>query len=329
MQKIKFIIFSLLAMLISCSGNEENSYQANVYIVGGNDIGEPIATSVLWINDDVVELSAKSTGVNSVYVNDGNIYTAGYRYEDEYYNSPYYATLWTNGNIATLSQHTSCAFSVFAEGKVYVAGYEKIEDNPLATLWVNGVATRLSNFDSKACSVFVSQGIIYVVGRIKNDDGICNAVVWKNGISTILSTNPSFAYSVFVKNGNVYIAGDDNDNATLWVNGEAETLSNEYSAAYSVFVENNKVYVAGENNNAATLWVNGVSTALSTDYSSASSVFVAGGNVYVAGISDGLIYHQVGFPTLWVNGEQKILSTEGATRFIDPFNFYVSGIFVK
>lgn len=328
MQKIKFIVFSLLAVLISCSGNEENSYESTVYIVGGNDITEPIATSVLWINDDIMELSEdKYSGVNSVYVNDGNVYAAGYEYEDEYYNNQYYATLWTNGTPTVLSQHPSCAYSVFAQGKVYAAGYEKIGDKYFATLWSNSVTARLSNLTSVAYSVCVSQGKIYVVGAIENANGVYNAVVWKNGVSTILSTNSSAAYSVFEKNGNVYIAGENNDKATLWVNGEAETLSTEYSTAHSVFVANNRVYVAGEKNSIATLWKDGVPTALSTNTSSAHGVFVAGGNVYVAGITNELIDHRVGYPTLWINGEQKLLPV--ISRFIDPFNCYVSGIFVK
>jgi len=335
----QFIVIFASALLVSCSINDENFYDAKVYIVGGNDITEEITpNSVLWINDDIVELFPNPSVVNSVYVDGEDVYTAGCELDDHWVGNPY-AALWKNGNITILSQSISCAFDVFVRGKVYVVGYESNSNNFFATLWIDGVATRLSVANSYAYSVYVSRGNVYVVGIIKNSNSDYNAVVWVNGIQTVLSTLPSSAHSVFVKNDNVYIAGKEDGQAILWVNGVATTLSTNYSIARSVFVTNNNtVYVAGDNNNIATLWKDGVSTALSTNYanargatgySSAKDIFVVRNKVYVAGIASELLDHRCGFPMLWIDGEEQILPTEDITRFIDPFNFYITGLFVK
>ncbi|MDR1544679.1 MAG: hypothetical protein LBS50_09820 [Prevotellaceae bacterium] len=324
MKKSKIIIlFICIISLFSCenSGNND-AYQPHIYIVGGN---YDIFNSILWTNNVVTEISKNESGLTSLFLSNGKVYLTGYEY-DRY---GYHATVWENGSPTMLSQTQSCAYSVFVRGSVYVAGYEQGYNTFFATLWIDGTATRLSSSESLALSVDVSDGNIYVVGSIKNTDGKYNAVVWKNGIKTILSSNPSTAHSVFVKNKNIYIAGVENNKATLWTNNVAETLSNDYSTAFSVFAANNKVYVAGHNENIATLWENGVPTTLDTQNSSANSVFVSGTDVYVAGITDELINHSCGYPTLWLNGNKEILSYDGITRFIEPFTFYVSGIFVK
>jgi len=163
-----------------------------------------------------------------------------------------------------------------------------------ATLWINGVAQTLSNESSFAASVYVSDGNVYVAGRVGLGPAE-RATLWVNGIPRTLSNERSFAHSVHVYGSNVYVAGGlgpfttpgvgSDTRAVLWENGIPRTLINEPSTAHSVRVSGGNVYVFGQfqdSRGRSSLWVNGVLHPYAAPGSSSGGMHVINGNVYVA-----------------------------------------------
>ena len=99
------------------------------------------------------------------------------------------ATIWKNGNAATLTAGTASVgvtTAVFVAGNdVYVAGYEQ-EDYysggpTFAKYWKNGEPVKLSTASSVATGIVIFDKDVYVSGWESN--GTCNvAKYWKNGV---------------------------------------------------------------------------------------------------------------------------------------------------
>ncbi|NML19520.1 hypothetical protein HHL16_01485 [Pseudoflavitalea sp. G-6-1-2] len=124
---------------------------------------------------------------NAVFVSGNDVYVAGSQ------NNPTsglpMATIWENGNAATLTAGTASvgvATAVFAAGNdVYVAGYEQ-EDyygggSQFAKYWKNGVVVKLSNVSSAATGITVFGNDVYVSGWENNGTHLV-AKYWKNGV---------------------------------------------------------------------------------------------------------------------------------------------------
>jgi len=243
---------------------------------------------------------------------------------------------------------------------VYTAGFENIQNNPVARVWKNGVMENLDGsggvtvrstgaISSEARSIFVSGDDVYVAGwDVVMIDGEMTgrARLWKNGELQPLEngTRTEQAISVFVSGNDVYVLGREAlDSAPfpdrwafkIWKNGKAEVFAEgtrEWQVN-SIFISGGNVYVAGcvtklfSGSNPtleAKLWINGKeeNLAVSTHNSCTHSVFVSGSDVYVAGWD----YNEPGHYSVakyWINGKAENL-TDGKTN-ANAYSVYLSG----
>ena len=242
---------------------------------------------------------------------------------------------------------------------VYVAGFEKIQDNSVARLWKNGAMENLTGsggstvrstnvISSEALSVFVKGNDVYVAGYdviLSDGEMIGRARLWKNGAEQQLEngTLTEQAFSVFVSGNDVYVLGREALDPIplskrwvfkIWKNGKAEIFAEgtHECQVNSIFVSGGNVYIVGcgiksvsyNSIITAKLWINGKEENLtgSTNNSCAHSVFVSGSDVYVAGWD----YNEPGHFSVakyWMNG--KVVNLTDGTKNAQAYSVYVSG----
>ena len=228
---------------------DSTTSEGNAIFVSGNDVfvagREGVFRAVYWKNGTKIGLGSpnKQSIAYSIFVVGSDVYVAGVETNT---GSQYYAKLWKNGTLISLTDKPSMAMSVFVAGSdVYVAGQETDSGNGYATYWKNGTAVPLTSgtVNSFASSIFVAGNDVYVAGmEIKNGKTV--ATVWKNGVATALAdgTNNSWAYSVFIESNDVHVAGYEQgasgNIAKYWKNGNANGLTPPTGTgmAMSVFV---------------------------------------------------------------------------------------------
>jgi WD40 repeat protein len=140
--------------------------------VAGNDDGK----AALWKNgarQNLDLIDAFRSGAGSVFVSAGDVYVAGAESDG---NENHTAVLWKNGNKQDIGSalHSSASSVFVSEGNVYVGGCTGLIDYP--SVWKNGAAQQLARGNGEVNSLFVSNGDVYVVGKIQSD-----AIIWKNG----------------------------------------------------------------------------------------------------------------------------------------------------
>ncbi len=185
----------------------------DIYVAGYEINASGNSVAKYWKNGKAVSLTdgTKRTIALSIFINDEDVYVAGYENE--------HATYWKNGTIVSLTNGIveSVAYSVVANGAdVFVAGYENNPNgDPVARYWKNGVTTYLLNEPGKATAISVNGADIYIAGS-GNDGYFSVAKYWKNGtvINLTDGLNPAYATSIFVDGQDVYIAGYEINNNT-------------------------------------------------------------------------------------------------------------------
>ena len=237
---------------------------------------------------------------------------------------------------------------------VYVAGFENVQDYPIARVWKNGKVENLASnivvrstdniIRSEARSVFVSGNDVYVAGyeeMLEDGKQMIHARLWKNGeIQPLTSGNyADEAFSVFVSGEDVYVLGREwlAPIGSLWAfkywkNGEAVFFAQGGSnlSCNSIFVSDGDVYITGNRSNSsgtvyqAILWKNGVEENLigKTTDTRAYSVFVSGNDVYVAGCVKNDKQRTVA--SVWKNGKVEELSNGN-----NYDNAYARSVFVS
>jgi len=246
-----------------------------------------------------------------IFVAGNDVYTVGYKTEDEIYNSdtkkPCY---WKNTTCIDITDYTD---RIVEATCIYVSGSD---------VYIGG------NYG------------VYEVGRQQ-------ACYWKNDVRTDLPGNQSFVTGIFVENGKVYVSGGcdyefANHNNTkiglpcYWVDGQKIDLQIEERCAgiSGIFVDNGTVYTLGTrvfSNPYACYWKDNVQTMLdkynSKVYDSyANAIFVKDGIIFTCGgytiwrNND----HQR-LPCYWVNSKR----TELSVGKNDHFYGMAAAIFVE
>ena len=320
----------------------------NVYAAGFEKDAQGNPVAKVWKNG-VLQTFTKNAGsivrtsetdgsvfysmATSVYVSGNDVFVVGYVSLTAASGPPIRARLWKNGVVQHLDNRDfdHMALSVFVSGDdVYVLGYEIVEIAYTANIivWKNGKAEMIAEnidirsqggdyvllFSRIANSIFVSDGDVYIAGRIQKQ-----AKLWKNGVAEDLEGGES-AQSVFVSGEEVYVAGYGDSGAKLWRDGNVINLTNagKNACAYSVYVSGSDVYVAGADGfieGSARLWKNGVLQDLPDvrDAVMFRSVFVKGNDVYLGGyvVADqevepgsGVVPMTYFKATLWRNGKK-------------------------
>ena len=179
--------------------------------------------AILWRNGVPTAFDGPGGSVTSLFLSNGNLYSAGYFVD----STASFAGYYKNGILTRLTDGSKDAAtnSIYVVGNdVYAAGFI----GALPVYWKNGLATTLSsNVLSSAWSIFVSGSDVYVGGSDlpPNSD---YGVIWKNGSEDRLS-NGAVVYQVMVSGNDVYAMGvaDDATNTpqpVVWKNGVKTTL---------------------------------------------------------------------------------------------------------
>jgi len=229
---------------IAVSGND-------VYVAGGQGISGKFIGRV-WKNGVVEEGYTDAGGMFSIFIDGSDIYAAGVKSN---YN---HAAVWKNGDLLytfDASSNNSVRSVVVDNGNVYTAGYEFDGENYISKVWKNGeefytLGTNGTTYPS-AITLSISNGIIYVAGFDKNENGKAVAKLWTDGIGIDLSdgTVNSYAVSIFVSDGDVYVVGNENSQKILyWKNGTPNTLASGNCYANCILVVDNTIGIAETDN---------------------------------------------------------------------------------
>jgi hypothetical protein len=254
---------------VATSLSTPTSARANSIFVTGTDVycvGEERLNIVgsyyyarLWKNGVASSLMVSSsisnlgTNASSVFIQGLDVYAAGNTSDGIF--GTVIAGFWKNGVFTSLNNGTgnwAKASSIFVfNNDVYVAGVLKETQNgpSRAVYWKNGIPVFLTTTteEGEATSIYVSQGDVYVGGRI-GSGGNYNFVYWKNGTATNLMTtiqgnSNQRINSIFVKNNNVYATGFFISNnqiySKVWKNGVDMNFFNQNinTIATSIFVK--------------------------------------------------------------------------------------------
>jgi hypothetical protein len=223
----------------------------DVYVAGGQGISGKFVGRV-WKNGIVEEGYADAGGMFSIFIDGIDIYAAGAKSN---YN---HAAVWKNGELLytfDASSNNSVRSVVVDNGNVYTAGYEFVSGNYVSKVWKNGeelytLGTSGSTYPS-AITLSISNGIIYVAGFNKNEDGRAVAKLWTDGTGTDLTDGSvnSYAVSVFVLDGDVYVVGNENTQKIMyWKNDAQNTLVNGSCYANCILVVDNSTGIVQTDN---------------------------------------------------------------------------------
>lgn len=164
----------------------------DVYASGNKFTGPGIYYPAIWKNGIVTYLSSVKGVVQSVYVDNNDVYATGYEQ-----NGGRFGKVWKNGVATNLGSGSNQSFGthiIVQNGDVYVAFTEYVNSVAVAKYSKNGNVVALTDgtFNASASAIAVSGNDIYVAGVESN--GTRNVVkVWKNGVATSLTNGTSFA----------------------------------------------------------------------------------------------------------------------------------------
>lgn len=179
-------------------------YNNDIYVAGF--MNEPMETARYWKNgvETILPQSPNSvrSRAESIYVDGGNIYIAGYQQIHlGYLNDKYVATFWKNGVITLLGDMANNGYASgvsVKENVVYVCGHEtNAGGNLVAKYWKNGVDVSLSDgtASEQTTSIFITDENDVIVSG--HSSGGMGAKYWKNGVEHA-NNNGTYAWGIFV-----------------------------------------------------------------------------------------------------------------------------------
>ncbi len=174
---------------------------SDVYASGNMFTSNSEYLPAIWKNGTVSYPSAVKGVVQSVFVNNNDVYATGY----ELVGSARIGKIWKNGVAAALVNNSNQSFGnqiIAYNGDVYVAFTEYVNSVAVAKYSKNGTVTALTDGTRSAGAggIAVVGNDVYVIGSESN--GTRNVPkVWKNGVATALTDGNSFAgvSGIFIK----------------------------------------------------------------------------------------------------------------------------------
>ncbi len=197
-----------------------------------------------------------SASATSIFVSEGKVYIAGFQYDfDDPTMRGFY---WVDGVQYVIGDYCQPWSIAVSGGTVYTAGLfgPPGPNNDKGSYWTNSTRNELQGIPKHsviANSIYVSEGKVYVAGRLSDGDHWTAACYWVDGVrqpDVLSRQHPEIvlpvANSIYVSDGVVYIAGQYSDvsigggyYAYVWTNGVKTDLPNpnsSYAEAYSIFV---------------------------------------------------------------------------------------------
>lgn len=240
----------------------------DVYSVGYYETEGVLAVT----KNNVIQFSFDSeyvSDINDIAVNGNTVYVIGRKQMMTMDGTDYVATLWTNGESASLSQNYSDAVDITIAGNdVYIAGADLQSNGEYtdAVYWKNGAKnilpapapkadcgvcktnnTQETQFSGYANSIVVEGTDVYVAGGSQNEGGI---IVWENNTSNWIGTNNASITNrgLAIGNNTVYVLGRDvnSENSIVsgvFTNGIFQELN--FAQGKAIMHHNNSVYVLG------------------------------------------------------------------------------------
>jgi len=220
------------------------------------------------------------------------------------------ATVWKNGTPQYYAQVGDISSIVVADGNIYAAGTEYVQEGAIGKVWKNGQEQYSFNSGTSASFIAVAGNDVYVAVQ---DWVLGKAKIWKNGNVESGYTGAKYLFSIFIDGSDIYAAGQTTDNnAAVWKNGNVlYALTSIEGGANAVFVDNGNVYVAGwecdsgNPNGVSKIWKNNVTLyTLETGGKFNNIVLalnVSNGVVYAAG-THYVVEADYACAALWTNG---------------------------
>ncbi len=204
----------------------------DVYVCGGVEM-EGIS---YWKNGIQTRLTdgTYAAAANAVFVNNGDVYVAGY---EKNAAGNFVGKYWKNGTpvLLTADGFYGEAVDIVVQGTdVYVVG----KKDGKIVYWKNGELTTIHDASNTfVTKIFVDKTDVYIAGSTFNGSGMKTAVYWKNGtvVTVTDGTNSAQLMDIAVHNGDVYVSGSESHSgrsfAKFWKNGKAVTLSDATSSS--------------------------------------------------------------------------------------------------
>lgn len=296
----------------------------DVYVGGAaNMLNLPTAavetSAMIWKNGEVYsQIPSISTtyanqyaGVNSLFVENGNVYSGGYTDKKGSVSTPQGSfadmkpIVWKNGVQSLLPLHPTAYRGELRElfvrdGNVYAIGnhhftMENTPSNPygLPELWVNGVLVPGDNppfIDYQA--LFATNTTLYVAGGIPN-----------------LVGHTQQRLAAYAYRPRAWGAASNEPNSGTGFTHVFLPSNNNLATVTSLYVVGTRVYSVGwelrpSGKYVAKLWINQspVDLSLESESAVATSVFVHGNDVYVGGSINNIV-NQRPKAVVWKNGQ--------------------------
>jgi hypothetical protein len=299
MKKYLFIVLTAIPLLLmlSCQYftlmpykdwlDKNNANEVDVYIAGENS-----SKACYWKNNELNQLSANTSTVNSIFIYDNKVYTGG--------NDNSKACYWVNNEIFILDNTSSNVYSIFVKsGIVYATGQYNTN---IACYWKNNKLYDLG-LSGNATSIYIDDNGNEYISLIASPSFylINNKKIYLELASEIRS--------MFVLNGNVYCVGLYNGSFLgLWINDKKIYNSSFTCRGYSVFVDDNDIHMVGLNpgTHAPYYLKNLNQVDLPASMYETMSVYVFNKVVYVAGYYNAAPANQACY---WKNGDTNIIGS--------------------
>ena len=268
----------------------------DVYITGYQQLTtglNALNTAQLWKNGDLVNITQPTTKdavASGFFMSGSNSYVVGYEKKPNV--TAAYATLWTNGTPARLSDGNSYATAddvISVNNDVIVVG----SDKGMACYWKNGIKTVLYSATSGVANTIsqTADGSIYIGGYI-SEAGKQRAAIWKNGTMTLLGTSGiiSSVSRIITAGTDVYARGSIGSKPVIWKNNKELPISYIGSTGVinDISISGSDIYVLGQEvrGEKSIVWKNGVNLNMNFEGGfSVSKIQVVDDIIYVGGYS--------------------------------------------
>jgi hypothetical protein len=252
--------------------NGGNSTAYAIAIDGGNIVvgGNNDAQAGYWFNGNWHPTFSGLSDVNAVFLETGDVYSAGDRYE----NGISVAGYWKNAEwfpLATPQGIRNSTVTAIQSGYA-IGNYNNTDGFWKPGYWRNDLFIELPNYglNNAANALYKLRFSAMIAGECEVSAGQNRAGYWLDGQWHRIDSGNSFAFGISQN----YVVGASDGRACYWtLNGQRTFLSTQSSECTGVAEYGRDLYVTGFIGSQAVVWKNGQAIYLGTGKATAIAIF--------------------------------------------------------